>query len=174
MMGGSQMRRGLFAALIALGVALLALTACSNSGNPPPVVRIQQNNNAPSSTPASPAPANPAPPVNPAPPAASGFLVPSTLETSVANEQAQALAAAPASEYDSTDDAPVSVSCQSTGTNTFSCTGSDTDGDVGSTDNVTVAADGSSWSDSGMTWSGPDVSPSEGFTVSPVTGWTGG
>jgi hypothetical protein len=169
-----MMRRGLFATLIMLSVAVLALAACTTIENPPRVNHPQQSNTAPS-TPASPAPpASAAPPANPAPPAASGFLIPSTLETSVANEQAQALAAAPASEYDSTDDAPVSVSCQSTGTDTFSCTGSDTDGDVGSTDNVTVAADGSSWSDSGMTWSGPDVSPSEGFTVSAVTGWTGG
>jgi hypothetical protein len=92
----------------------------------------------------------------------------------MANEQSQFLAAAPAADYDSTDDAPVSISCQSTGTDTYSCTGSDTDGDVGSTDNVTVAANGSSWSDSGMSWSGPDVSAPGGFTVAPVSGWTSG
>jgi hypothetical protein len=144
-----------------LGVAQLA-TACSNSGNAPPVIRIQQNNNAPSA------------PSSTAPPSGSGFLVPATLEASVAGEQSQFLAAAPAADYDSTDDAAISVSCQSTGTDTFACTGSDTDGDVGSTDDVTVAASGSSWSDSGMTWSGPDVSPPGGFTVAPVSGWTGG
>ena len=155
------MRRVLFATLIMLGAAQLA-TACSNSGNAPPVIRIQQNNNAPSA------------PSNSAPPNASGFLVPATLEASMANEQSQFLAAAPAADYDSTDDAPVSISCQSTGTDTYSCTGSDTDGDVGSTDNITVAANGSSWSDSGMSWSGPDVSAPGGFTVGPVSGWTSG
>jgi hypothetical protein len=169
-----MMRRGLIASLIMLSAAVLALAACTTIENPPRVNHTQQGSNAPSSTPASPAPtASAAPPANPAPPAASGFLIPSTLDQSVASEQAQALAAAPASNYDSTDDAPVSVSCQNTGGDTFSCTGTDTDGDVGSQDNVNVAADGSSWSDSGMTWSGPDVSVTDGFTVSPVTGWTG-
>lgn len=157
------MRRVLFANLMMLSVAVLALAGCSNSGNPPPVIHIQQNNNAPSS------------PSNPASPAATGFLVPSALEQSIANEQYQFLSAAPASDYDSTDNASITISCQSTGTDTFTCTGSDSDGDVGSPDNVTVAADGSSWSDSGMTWSGPDVSPSGGggFTVAPVSNWTG-
>jgi hypothetical protein len=168
-----MMRRGLIASLIMLSVTVLALAACTTIENPPRVNHTQQSSNAPS-PPASPAPtASAAPPANPAPPAASGFLIPSTLDQSVASEQAQALAAAPAADYDSTDDAPVSVSCQNTGGDTFSCTGTDTDGDVGSQDNVNVAADGSSWSDSGMTWSGPDVSLTDGFTVSPVTGWTG-
>jgi hypothetical protein len=161
------MRRVRFCALIALGIALVALTACSNSGNPPPDIHIQQNNNAPSSS-STPSSA----PANPAPPGSSGFLVPSALEQSIATEQSQALAAAPAADYDSSDDAPVSVTCLSTGTDTFTCTGSDTDGDTGSPDNVTVAADGSSWSDSGMTWTGPDVSVSGGYTVGSVTGWT--
>jgi hypothetical protein len=161
------MRRVIFAALIALGVALLALAGCSNSGNPPPVIHIQQNNNGPSSS-TSPSSAPP----NPAPPGTAGFLDASTLEQSIANEQSQFLSAAPASDYDSSDDAPISISCQSTGTDTFTCTGSDTDGDAGGTDNVTVAADGSSWSDSGMTWTGPDVPVTGGFTVAPVTGWS--
>jgi hypothetical protein len=165
------MRRVLFENLLMLSVALLALAGCSNSGNPPPVIHIQQNNNAPQS-PNSPAPPSPN---NPAPPAATGFLVPSALEQSIANEQYQFLSAAPASNYDSTDNASITISCQSTGTDTFTCTGSDSDGDVGSSDNVTVAADGSSWSDSGMTWSGPDVTPSGGggYTVAPVSNWTG-
>ncbi len=156
------MRHVLFAALMTPGVALLALTGCSNNGNTPPVIHIQQNNNAPSA-----APANPAMP-------AAGYLVPSALEGSIASEQSQFLAAAPASDYDSSDDAPISISCQSTGTDTFTCTGSDSDGDVGSPDNVTVATDGSSWSDSGMTWSGPDVSVPGGFTIAPVSAWNGG
>jgi hypothetical protein len=157
------MRKFLFTSLMMLSVALLALAGCSNSGNPPPVIHIQQNNNAPSS------------PGSPASPAATGFLVPSALESSIAHEQYQFLSAAPASDYDSTDNAAITISCQSTGTDTFTCTGSDSDGDVGSSDNVTVAANGSSWSDSGMNWSGPDVSPSGGggFTVAPVSNWTG-
>jgi hypothetical protein len=163
------MRRMMLATLIAPGIALLGLTACSNSGSPPPVVHIQQNNNAPS-----PSGSPSAPPANPAPPNSAGFLNPATLEQSVAHEQSQALAAAPASDYNSTDSAPVSVTCQSAGTDSFTCTGSDTDGDAGSTDNVTVAADGSSWSDSGMTWTGPDVSVPSGFAVAPVTGWSQG
>lgn len=154
------MRKVIFTTLTMLGVALLALTGCSNNGSPPPVIHIQQNNNGPSA------------PANPAPPSAAGFLVPSALEQSIADEQSQFLSAAPASDYDSTDNAPISVSCQSTGTDTFTCTGSDTDGDVGSADNVTVAANGSSWSDSGMTWSGPDVAATGGYTVSPVSDWT--
>jgi hypothetical protein len=169
------MRRVLFANLMILSVVLLALAACS---------RIQENNNPPSSPPATPAPASPAPaspaPASPAPasqasPAATGFLVPSALEGSLAHEQYQFLSAAPASDYDSTDNASITITCQSTGTDTFTCTGTDSDGDVGSPDNVTVAADGSSWSDSGMTWSGPDVTPSGGggFAVAPVTNWTG-
>jgi hypothetical protein len=164
------MKRILFATVIVLGIALLALAGCSNSSQPP-AIHIQQNNNAPSAS-ASPstAPANPAPPATG--PATAGFLVPSTLAQSIASEQSQYLAAAPASDYDSPDSAAVSVSCQSTGTDTFTCTGTDADGDAGSPDNVTVAADGSSWSDSGMTWSGPDVSAAGGFTVAPVTGWS--
>jgi hypothetical protein len=156
------MRRLLIATLMMLGVAVLALTACSNSGNPPPVIHIQQNNNAPSGSPNSPAPGTP------------GFLSPSALEQSIAGEQSQYLSAAPASDYNSTDNAAISVTCQSTGTDTFSCTGSDADGDVGSADNVTVATNGASWSDSGMTWTGPDVPSSGGYTVGPVSGWTAG
>jgi hypothetical protein len=165
------MRRSILAALIAPGIAVAALAGCSSSGNPPANIHIQQNNGPSSSAPAPPASPD-APPANPAAPNSGGFLVPSALEQSVASEQAQALSAAPASDYDSTDSAPVSVSCQSTGTDTFTCTGSDTDGDTGSADNVTVAPDGSSWSDSGMTWSGPDVGPAGGYTVDSVTGWT--
>jgi hypothetical protein len=155
------MRRVLFATLMMLSVALLALAGCSNSGNPPPDIHIQQNNNAPSS------------PSNPASPAATGFLVPSALQSSIAHEQYQFLSAAPASDYDSTDNASITVNCQSAGPDTFTCGGSDSDGDVGSADTVTVAANGSSWSDTGMTWSGPDVSASGGYTVAPVSGWTG-
>src|ERR1700722_14871335 len=110
MTGGSIMRRFLFIALIFFGAALAAIAGCSSI----------QNNEVPSAPrTSSPAPATPAPQSN------AGFLNPATLEQSIANEQSQALAAAPASDYDSTDDAPVSVSCQSTGSTTFTCTGTD-------------------------------------------------
>jgi hypothetical protein len=153
------MRRFLFIAVIFFGTALAAIAGCSSV----------QNNEVPSAPrTSSPAPANPAPPQSNA-----GFLNPATLQQSVATEQSQALAAAPASDYDSTDDAPVSVSCHNTSSTTFTCTGTDTDGDAGAADNVTVSADGSSWSDSGMTWTGPDVAATSGYTVAAVTGWTG-
>jgi hypothetical protein len=161
------MKRTAFTALVVLGIALLALTACSGGGPQRETIRIQQNNNAQLASPT----------IVPPPSGVlgvTGFLDPSNLEQSVAHEQAQALAAAPASEYDSTDDAPISVSCENTGTDTFTCTGSDTDGDTGAADDVTVAADGASWSDSGMTWTGPDVSPAAGTTVDPVTDWSAG
>jgi hypothetical protein len=86
--------------------------------------------------------------------------VPSVLAQSVAKEQASELAGAPASAYNSPDSATLSVTCASIGNNEFSCTASDLDGDTGAADIVTVAADGSSWSDSGMTWTGPDVAGS--------------
>ncbi len=158
-----------------LGVALLALTACTTYNNPP---SASSNSSSPSnsaprdSAPQSAAPQNPPPP-NPAPPGTPDFLVASTLAQSISDEQSAALNAAPASDYDSSDNASIEINCQNTGPDTFTCTGSDTDGDTGSQDNVAVAADGSSWSDSGMTWTGPDVSVPGGYTVAPVTGWTG-
>jgi hypothetical protein len=82
------------------------------------------------------------------------------LAQSVAKEQSSKLAGAAAGAYNSPDSATVSVTCGSIGSNEFSCTASDSDGDTGSADIVTVAADGSSWSDSGMTWTGPDVTGS--------------
>jgi hypothetical protein len=159
----NQPRRALISTVILLGVALLALAACTtvNSSAPP----NPRGSSPPSGT---------GPPSNPAAPSTPGFLVPSTLAQSMANEQGQSLTAAPASDYNSTDNATIRITCQSTGTDTFTCTGSDTDGDVGSADNVNVAANGSSWSDSGMTWTGPDVSVPGGFTVGSVTGWTAG
>jgi hypothetical protein len=103
--------------------------------------------------------------------APTGFLVPATLAQSVANEQKNALAAAPASNYNSPDNATVTVNCTLQGNGTFSCTGSDSDGDTGAADIVTVAANGSSWSDSGMTWTGPDVNGS--YTTPAVTNYSG-
>ncbi|HTS96703.1 MAG TPA: hypothetical protein VMI33_08775 [Streptosporangiaceae bacterium] len=93
------------------------------------------------------------------------------LAQSVASEQTSALASAPASAYNSPDSATVTVTCTSIGSDQFSCTASDSDGDTGTADTVTVAADGSSWSDSGMTWTGPDVTGS--YTTPAVSGYSG-
>ena len=81
----------------------------------------------------------------------------STLSESVANEQAAALEAAPAGDYYSPD-ISVNVSLTPLGDNTYSATATDADGDTGSGDTITVSPDGNSWSDTGMSWSGPDVS----------------
>jgi hypothetical protein len=81
----------------------------------------------------------------------------STLSQSVANEQQAALEAAPSDDYDSTDNASVDVTLTSLGGNTYSATATDSDGDAGSGDTITVSPDGNSWSDTGMNWSGPDI-----------------
>jgi hypothetical protein len=88
----------------------------------------------------------------------------STLSQSVANEQQAALAAAPSDDYDSTDNASVNVSLTPLGDNTYSATATDSDGDTGSGDTITVSPDGSSWSDTGMNWSGPDIYVDGGAT----------
>lgn len=128
---------------------------------------------APTATGSAPTSSGSAPP--PASIPAGGFLAPSVLAQSVANQQQAALAAAPAYDYTSADDAAVTVSCQSLGSDTFSCSGADSDGDSGN-DTVTVSSDGSSWSDSGMKWSGPDIYPDGGvtnyWTTPAVTNWT--
>jgi hypothetical protein len=107
----------------------------------------------------------------PSRPATTGFLVPSALAQSVASEQTSELADAPAGTYRSAGGGTVTVTCTSIGTTRFSCTASDSDGDTGAADIVTVAADGSSWSDSGMTWTGPDFSGS--YTTAAVTDYSG-
>jgi hypothetical protein len=81
----------------------------------------------------------------------------STLSQSVANEQQAALEDAPSDDYDSADNASVNVALTALGDNTYSATATDSDGDAGSGDTITVSPDGSSWSDTGMNWSGPDV-----------------
>jgi hypothetical protein len=81
----------------------------------------------------------------------------STLSESVANEQVAALQAAPAGDYYS-NDISVNVSLTPLGDNTYAATATDADGDTGSGDTITVSPDGNSWSDTGMSWSGPDVS----------------
>jgi hypothetical protein len=88
----------------------------------------------------------------------------STLSESVANEQQAALEAAPSFDYDSPDDASVNVALTPLGDNTYSATATDSDGDTGSGDTITVSPDGNSWSDSGMNWSGPDIYVDGGST----------
>jgi len=89
-----------------------------------------------------------------------------TLTNSVANEQQAALAAAPSSDYDSPDNATVTVTLASLGDNTYSATATDSDGDAGSGDTITVSPDGTSWSDNGMGWSGPDIGG--GYWITPT------
>jgi hypothetical protein len=81
----------------------------------------------------------------------------STLSQSVANQQQAALDEAPSDDYDSTDNASVNVALTPLGDNTYSATATDSDGDAGAGDTITVSPDGNSWSDTGMNWSGPDV-----------------
>ena len=88
----------------------------------------------------------------------------STLSQSIANEQQAALEAAPTYDYDSPDDASVNVALTPLGDNTYSATATDSDGDTGSGDTITVSSDGNSWSDTGMNWSGPDIYVDGGST----------
>ena len=81
----------------------------------------------------------------------------STLSQSIASEQQAALEAAPSYDYDSSDNASVNVALTPLGDNTYSATATDSDGDTGSGDTITVSPDGNSWSDTGMNWSGPDI-----------------
>jgi len=104
-------------------------------------------------------------PVTSAPVSSSGqFDDVSTLSESVANEQQAALGAAPSYDYDSPDNASVNVTLTPLGGNTYSATATDSDGDAGSGDTITVSPDGSSWSDTGMSWSGPDIYVDGGST----------
>jgi hypothetical protein len=89
----------------------------------------------------------------------------STLSQSVANQQQAALEAAPSYDYDSTDDASVNVALTPLGDNTYSATATDSDGDTGSGDTITVSPDGNSWSDTGMNWRGPDIYVDGGAAV---------
>jgi hypothetical protein len=94
------------------------------------------------------------------------FVNVNTLTDSVANEQQAALAAAPSSDYDSSDNATVTVTLTSLGDNTYSAAATDSDGDVGGGDTITVSPDGTSWSDNGMGWSGPDIG--SGYWITPT------
>ena len=88
----------------------------------------------------------------------------STLSESIANEQQAALESAPTYDYDSPDNASVNVALTPLGGNTYSATATDSDGDTGSGDTITVSPDGNSWSDTGMNWSGPDIYVDGGST----------
>lgn len=105
-----------------------------------------------------------------------GFFNTDTLEQSVANEQVAALAAAPASQYDHAGPgyAAVTVTCTYLRMDTYTCSATDSDGDIGTGDDVTVAADGNSWSDTGMQWTGPDIPAGTTTTTDPVNNWTAG
>jgi hypothetical protein len=88
----------------------------------------------------------------------------STLSQSIADQQQAALEAAPTYDYDSPDNASVNVALTALGGNTYSATATDSDGDTGSGDTITVSPDGNSWSDTGMNWSGPDIYVDGGST----------
>jgi len=94
------------------------------------------------------------------------FVDVNTLTNSVANEQQAALAAAPSSDYDSSDNATVTVTLTSLGDNSYSATATDSDGDAGTGDTITVSPDGTSWSDNGMGWTGPDIG--SGYWITPA------
>ena len=92
------------------------------------------------------------------------FLDTQTLVDSLADEQADELNAAPSYDYDSAENAAISVNCDPDGYLTYACTGSDTDGDSGYGDIVTVLDNGNAWADTGMNWEGPDVYIDGGVT----------
>jgi hypothetical protein len=117
--------------------------------------------------PSSPPSATPSPQPS-AQPSAPSFST-SALEQAVAAEQEQALAAAPSSSFDYTGpgSVAVTVSCTESPTSatTYDCAAQDGEGDSG-TDVITVNADGTEWSDTGMTWRGPYVTSTTFMTPS--------
>jgi hypothetical protein len=156
-----------FIAVPAIALAAgISLSACGTTVvQPPPKVNINNNNNA------APAPTTPAPVVvAPAPvavvPAAGEYSNSQTLYDALASEQQSELAAAPSYDYYSPGNISVTDSCTETysGSGVYNCTGSDTDGDTGYGDTVTVLDNGNAWSDTGMNWTGPDVYIDGGVT----------
>jgi hypothetical protein len=166
----------LIGGLAACGTTLAAVPAAQVTVTAPAITT------APTTAPATPAAAAPSASApgttivinnNPAPvsdpPAAvaypaGAFLNVQTLANSVASEQDDELAAAPSYDYDSPDSAQISVNLTPIGYDTYSVTGSDTDGDYGSDDTVTVIDDGNAWTDTGMNWQGPDIYIDGGVT----------
>jgi hypothetical protein len=103
----------------------------------------------------------------------SSYLSLSALEQSMSTAQTQALAGAPSSDfnYTGTGSVTVQVTCIQAGAgpavHTYSCWATDGAGDKGESDTVTVT--GTSWTDTGMTWTGPNV-PSGSYTTPAETG----
>jgi hypothetical protein len=95
------------------------------------------------------------------------------LEASVAAEQTAGQSAAPGTSFSGSNNNTVTVSCAYLRMNTYSCTATDSDGDTGGIDYVTPSQpSGSTWSDTGMTWIGPNVTDSSGsYTVGPVSNY---
>lgn len=98
----------------------------------------------------------------------SSYLSLSALEESMSIAQTQALAGASSSDfnYTGTGSVTVQVTCIQAGAgpavHTYSCWATDGAGDKGESDTVTVT--GNSWTDTGMTWTGPNV-PSGSYTT---------
>ncbi len=149
-------------AIPAIAVAAgISLSACGTTVVQPPVQsapKVNINNNA------APAPTTPAPVV--VVPAAGEYSNSQSLYAALANEQQSELTAAPSYDYYSPGNISVTVSCTETysGSGVNDCTGSDTDGDTGYGDVVTVSDNGNAWSDTGMNWTGPDVYIDGGVT----------
>ena len=123
-----------------------------------PQVIINNNNNP------APASAAPGPAYNNYP--AGAFTDSQSLYDSLTNEQQTELQAAPSYDYYSPGNISVSVYCTETSDDSlvYNCTGSDTDGDTGYGDTVTVIDNGNAWSDTGMNWTGPDIYVDGGVT----------
>lgn len=143
-----------------------------------PKINIQQQNN--NNAPAAPAPPTvilPAPaPLQPAPQGLYADIP--TLSLSIETEIANQEVAVPASVFISSNHNTVYVTLTSNGTDDngdqlYTATGYDTDGDTGYGDNITVAPDSSSWSDTGMTWTGPDIPTSWDWTTTTAIDYTG-
>jgi len=137
-----------------LGLAACGTTVVQPPAQSAPTVNINNN--------AAPAPTTPAPVV--VVPAAGEYSNSQTLYTALANEQQSELVAAPSYDYYSPGHISVSISCTPDGSYTYSCTGSDQDGDTGYGDVVTVSDNGNAWSDTGMNWTGPDIYIDGGVT----------
>jgi hypothetical protein len=106
----------------------------------------------------------------------SSYLSLSALEKSMSIAQTNALAGASSSDfnYTGTGSVTVQVTCIQAGAgpavHTYSCWATDGVGDNGESDTVTVT--GNSWTDTGMTWTGPNV-PSGSYTTPAETASTG-
>jgi hypothetical protein len=124
------------------------------SSVPPPM-------NSPSAAAPSQQPPSSPPAATPSPQPSVPSVSTSALEQAVGAEQGQALAAAPSSSFDYTGPGSVAVTVNCTQSTTsftiYDCNATDGVGDRGTTDVITVNADGTEWSDTGMSWTGPYV-----------------